>query len=166
MQTFHECKLLSLYEAMNKYSLIHVCKKTRTETTTFAIDGIITFRNNPKQIGLTRTFADPEIPNGFVTNVGEQDGKIIISCDEEQYILSPIQLKSTQKVCVLPNKFSINALISKQYIDETLVTVQNNIVYLPVSPTKLGTMNRSQKFCMQYLIDDVLETVSHSFLPS
>ena len=125
MQTFFECKLLSLYKMMNEYSLIHVCKKTSTETTSFAIDGIITFRNDPTNIGFTRTFATNYIPEDFVSDVQEINGDIVIHCGKEQYILSPIQLKGVHEKCMLSEKFSIDSIISKQYVDRSLVEIKN-----------------------------------------
>lgn len=157
MQVINETELNSLYRFINRYDLIEVCKTHNgVNEKKFCVDGIVTFRKNPLDIGFTRTFADTIIPEQYVSSV-EREEEIVIHCGEDAYALHLIHEKPEEQPTTLSDCINLDELMNVMYLDETDVHVNESAVMIPIALYKLGILTRRQNVQIKKLLNEKLD---------
>lgn len=157
MQVINETELNSLYRFINQYDLIEICKMHNgVNEKKFCVDGIVTFRRNPLDIGFTRTFADTIIPEQYVSSV-EREKEIVIHCGEDDYALHLVHEKPEAQSTTLSDSISLDELMKTTYLDEANVQINESTVMIPVSLHKLGILTRRQSVQIKRLLNERLD---------
>lgn len=157
MQIINETKLNSLYRFINQYDLIEVCKMHNgVNEKKFCVDGIITFRRNPLDVGFTRTFADTIIPEQYVSSV-ERDKEIVIHCGEDAYALHLLHERVEMQPTILPECIEMETIMQTQYLDDKNVSVNESSVLIPIALYKLGILTRRQNVQIKKILNEKLD---------
>lgn len=157
MQTLEE-KLKTIYDLINKYSLIKVYENDNEQP--FVVDGIKLFGKNVHNAAFTRLFSYG-FPLWYVTDAQVEKDGIVIHTKWSTYRLYPIQERQELSASSLPDEFPIDELMSFRYIDESCVSVCDNVVYMPVSIQKLGKISLKQETQIKRLLWRIFDGVGN-----